>query len=79
MSEESAALEGIRRPEHLPRRDDPVATWLREKREAYRRQRDLGYPQVFNALDALLDEYRERADFGASLSATPGEHYGYDE
>lgn len=49
-----------------PGRDDEVAAWLREKREQY-----AGSPSLsssFYAVDALLDEWKLRADTGLKLT-----------
>lgn len=61
----------------LPHRDDVVATWLRERREELKK-RSVGYDSRmaarYDAIDALLDEYRLRADLGLGLTAEiPGE------
>lgn len=79
MSEESAALDGTLRVarRHYPRRDDAVATWLKAERDKHSNESP-GVPGYW-ALDALLDQYRERADFGAPLDAEPAEEYGYEQ
>lgn len=54
---------------HRPRRDDPVATWIKEHRDKYARYRLVGGPLsgAWPALDDLLDEYRLHADLGVAL------------
>lgn len=51
---------------HQPRRDDDVARWLKDKRNAYWDScgDELSH---YWAIDDLLDEYRARADYGLSL------------
>jgi hypothetical protein len=61
----------------LPHREDVVATWLRQRRDEIQR-RSVGYDSraasSYDAIDALLDEYRLRADLGLGLTAEiPGE------
>jgi len=45
---------------HQPMRDDDVARWLKRVRDSYSRRQG-------EAIDALLDEYRARADYGLTL------------
>lgn len=54
---------------HRPRRDDPVATWIKESRDRFKRYRYLGghLGGSWTALDDLLDEYRLHADLGVAL------------
>lgn len=47
---------------HQPRRDDDVARWLKAKRDEQNRRHDEWF-----AIDAILDEYRARADYGLTL------------
>jgi hypothetical protein len=47
-----------------PHRDDEVAAWIERHRDEYRRD---GGGRQADALDALLDEYREHADTGTPL------------
>jgi hypothetical protein len=54
------------RDDLLPHRDDVVAAWLRERR-GERPERSTW--ASYDAIDALLDEYRLRADLGLSLTA----------
>jgi hypothetical protein len=55
----------------LPHRDDVVAAWLKARRGA---DPDRSNWASYDAIDALLDEYRLRADLGLSLTAEiPGE------
>lgn len=55
----------------LPHRDDAVATWLKAQRDE--REGPQGRLQ-YAAIDALLDEYRLRADLGLELDEEiPGE------
>lgn len=46
----------------LPRRDDAVAAWLKAQRDAA-----ADYPQAYDVIDQLLDEYRLHADTGTPL------------
>lgn len=54
-----------------PHRDDEVATWLRAQRDEVKRQRP-GYDRDaslrYDAIDALLDEWKLRADTGLKLA-----------
>lgn len=49
-----------------PMRDDPVARWLKAKRDD---PSMYGNMDFYWGVDAMLDEYRTRADFGLSLEA----------
>lgn len=55
-----------------PHRDDELVDWIRREREKY-----AGSPiasSAYNALDALLDDYKLRADLGLNLTDNiPGE------
>jgi hypothetical protein len=57
--------EDIRIP-HQPKRDDDVARWLKARRDEYITDSPGGLTS-WHALDALLDEYRARADYGFDL------------
>lgn len=48
---------------HEPRRDDDVAEWLKEKRDAHR-----PHSEGWEWMDWILDEYRLRADLGKNLT-----------
>ena len=48
---------------HQPRRDDDITRWLKAKRDEYA----LPCRISRSAVDALLDEYRARADYGLTL------------
>lgn len=50
-------------PPHVPRRDDAVATWLKQMRD---RDREAGY-DAWTVLDFVLDEYRLHSDTGTPL------------
>lgn len=62
-------------PVHRPRRDDEVAAWLKAKRDEYEGALGPRNAAARDTLDSLLDEYRLRADTGATLS-TPLEEIG---
>ena len=47
-----------------PQRDDDVARWLKTLRDQYDRHFQR---RVWGVLDAMLDEYRARADYGLTL------------
>ena len=49
-----------------PMRDDPVAQWLKRKRDI---PEMFGNSDFYWAIDGLLDEYRARADYGLTLDA----------
>ena len=49
-----------------PMRDDPVAEWLKAKRDACAIPINIA---GFSAIDDILDEYRARADYGLTLDA----------
>lgn len=56
--------------DHYPRRDDQVAAWIKHRRDEHSKPEDgtrhlIG--AAWEALDALLDEYRLAADTGQSL------------
>jgi hypothetical protein len=48
-------------PDHHPQRDDQVAAWIKDRRDAHKNN------DLWAALDVLLDEYRLAADTGWSL------------
>lgn len=52
--------------ELLPHRDDAVVTWLREQRKQY--EGSPAFASGYNAIDALVDDYKLRADLGKSLA-----------
>lgn len=62
-------------PPHRPHRGSDVEAWLKTKRDEYIGSPEEGYTLSWAALDTLLDEYRLRADTGATLS-TPAEEIG---
>lgn len=47
---------------HRPRRGSDVEAWIKETRDSHNYHDD-----TWHALDALLDDYRLKADVGASL------------
>jgi hypothetical protein len=51
---------------HQPRRNDDVARWLKARRDEYTTSSP-GGNACWHAIDALLDEYRARADYGFDL------------
>lgn len=57
-------------PTHTPHRGSDVETWLKEYRDQFEEESP---PWI--ALDLLLDDYRLRADLGASLQV-PVEELG---
>jgi hypothetical protein len=57
----------------MPERNDPVATWLKEHRDAYSRA-----DERWTALDWMLDDYRLHADVGQPLHVEVTEG-GHDE
>jgi hypothetical protein len=52
----------------LPRRRDEVHEWLRSERDDYPRG-----SQSWCAVDKLLDNYREKADYGLRLDEPGGD------
>ena len=54
---------------HQPKRGDEVEAWLKAQRDVYAESKDWDEHaySAWNALDNTLDEYRLRADTGASL------------
>lgn len=54
-----------------PKRDDDVARWLKAKRDEFSHDmwdsENLFDRTVYVAIDAMLDEYRARADYGLTL------------
>lgn len=57
-----------------PRRDDEVAAWLKRRRDEWRHPRwsDISVTPAVVA-NWLLDEYRERADYGLALDEDGGD------
>lgn len=51
-----------------PRRDDPVAAWIKRARDTYVHRPDGTAQEGWHALDHLLDDYREHADTGVPLA-----------
>lgn len=52
---------------HQPQRGDDVEAWLRRRRNLYAGRATIADGYRFEALDALLDRYRECSDYGLSL------------
>lgn len=50
------------------RRGDPVAEWLKRKRDQHDGPNSGHIDEAWYAIDALLDDYREHADTGTPLS-----------
>lgn len=74
-----AAVREIREVPHWPHRGSDVEAWLKAKRDSCgtreQRLRDAPLNYTWHVLDNLLDEYRLRADVGATLDA-PVEELG---
>lgn len=57
---------------HQPKRDDDVARWLKEWRDRFPKGEEC--PEVdivHDAINAMLDDYRARADCGATMQESP--------
>lgn len=65
----TVAPEGMYQVEqHRPRRGSDVEAWLKRHRDGWLPSSPSG-ADVHRALDGLLDEYRDRADYGLPLDA----------
>ena len=52
---------------HQPKRDDDVARWLKTLRDVYDPRGGVIERSSYQMIDAILDEYRARADYGLTL------------
>lgn len=63
----------------MPRRDDPVAAWLKANRDLHKNGTSDSADAIHAALDEMLDEYRDHADAGTPLGQEiKGPHWGSD-